>query len=59
MKAKWVFLCVCVCADTHHYVCLSLCITQVWVQPIHQLLYLLPIEEDDKNQEQEVKDTQT
>lgn len=44
---------------THHDVCLSLGITQVWVQPIHELLHLLPVQEDDKHQEQEVEDTQT
>lgn len=43
----------------HHYVCLSFGIAQVWIQPIHQLLHLLPVEENDENQEQEVENTQT
>lgn len=44
---------------THHDICLSLGVTQVWIQPEHQLFHLLPVEEDDENQEEEVEDAQT
>lgn len=44
---------------THHNICLSLGVAQIWVQPIHKLLHLLPVEEDDENKEQEVEHAQT
>jgi len=44
---------------THHDVRLSLGISQVRIQPVHELLHLLPVEEDDQNQEQEVEHTET
>lgn len=44
---------------THHNIRLSLGVAQIWVQPIHKLLHLLPVEEDDENKEQEVEHAQT
>lgn len=43
----------------HHNIRLSLGVAQIWVQPIHKLLHLLPVEEDDENKEQEVEHAQT
>lgn len=44
---------------TNHNICLSLGVAQVGIQPVHELLHLLPVEEDDENQEQKVEHTQT
>lgn len=34
-------------------------IAQIWVQPVHQYLYLVPIEEEQEDEKQEVQDTET
>lgn len=44
---------------SHHNIRLSHGVAQIWVQPIHKLLHLLPVEEDDENKEQEVEHAQT
>lgn len=42
----------------HHDISFSLGITQIWVQPVHQCLNLLPVEEDEEDEKQKVQNTE-
>lgn len=43
---------------THHYIRFPLGVAQIGVQPVHELLDLLPVEKDDENEEEEVEHAQ-
>lgn len=43
----------------YHDVSLPLGVAKVWVQPVHEPLHLLPVQEDDEDQKQEIQHTQT
>ena len=42
----------------NHDVGLSGCVAQVWVEPVHELLDLVPVQEDQERQEEEIQHTQ-
>lgn len=43
----------------YHDIGFPFCIAQIWVQPVHQSLHLVPVEEDEEDKEQEVNNTET
>lgn len=43
----------------HHDVSFPRGISQVWVQPVHESLDLVPVQKDEPNQKQEVHNTDT
>lgn len=45
-------------AATHHYVGFPLGVAQIGIQPVHEVLDLLPVEKNDENEEEEVEHAQ-
>lgn len=44
---------------TYHDISFLFSVTQLWVHPVHQILYLVPIEKYEKNKKEEVHNTKT
>lgn len=44
---------------SYHDISFPCGIAQIWVQPVHQYLYLVPVEEDEEDKKQEVHNTET
>lgn len=42
---------------SHHDVSFPCSVTQVWIQPVHESLDLIPVQEDEQHEEQEVQNT--